>query len=54
MSYLIDSDWIIDSLNAATALHHTLALVTRNHDDYDDIPGLTLHKEDVPSEPNGA
>lgn len=34
----------IDLLNAATALHHDLTLVTRNSDDYDDIPGLKLHQ----------
>lgn len=32
----------IDLLIAATALEHGLTLVTRNVDDYDDIPGLAL------------
>jgi tRNA(fMet)-specific endonuclease VapC len=33
----------LDLLNAATALEYNLTLVTRNRDDYDDIPGLTLY-----------
>jgi len=33
----------LDLLIAATALEHTLMLVTRNRDDYADIPGLVLY-----------
>ena len=33
----------LDLMNAATAIHHDLALVTRNIADYQDIPGLRLH-----------
>ncbi|MDX1901244.1 MAG: type II toxin-antitoxin system VapC family toxin [Gammaproteobacteria bacterium] len=32
----------IDSLIAATALHHDMALVTRNTDDFFDCPGLEV------------
>lgn len=34
----------LDLIVAATALEHGLILVTRNTDDYKDIPGLTLHR----------
>ncbi len=34
----------LDLLNAATAIDSGLDLVTRNIDDYDDIPRLTLYK----------
>ena len=34
----------LDLLNAATALEHDLTLVTRNLDDYEDIPGLKLYR----------
>ncbi|HET7036438.1 MAG TPA: type II toxin-antitoxin system VapC family toxin [Thermomicrobiaceae bacterium] len=34
----------LDLMVAATALEHGLTLVTRNIDDYDDIPGLTLYR----------
>jgi predicted nucleic acid-binding protein len=34
----------LDLLNAAKAIDSGLDLVTRNIDDYDDIPGLTLYK----------
>ncbi len=43
----------IDLLNAATALHHNLILVTRNRADYDDIPALRLHKRVSASDPGG-
>ncbi|MDQ3702460.1 MAG: type II toxin-antitoxin system VapC family toxin [Chloroflexota bacterium] len=33
----------LDLLIAATALEHNLTLVTRNRDDYENIPGLILH-----------
>jgi predicted nucleic acid-binding protein len=33
----------LDLINAATAIHHDLAIVTRNTPDYEDIPGLRLH-----------
>jgi predicted nucleic acid-binding protein len=33
----------LDLLLAATALEHGLTLVTRNTDDYKDIPGLRVH-----------
>lgn len=33
----------LDLLIAATALEHDLTLVTRNRDDYRDIPGLALY-----------
>jgi tRNA(fMet)-specific endonuclease VapC len=33
----------LDLLIAATAIEHNLTLVTRNTDDYHDVPGLTLH-----------
>ena len=33
----------LDLLIAATALEYNLTLVTRNKDDYKDIPGLTLY-----------
>ncbi len=33
----------LDLMNAATALEHGLTLVTRNVDDYKDIPGLSLY-----------
>ena len=32
----------IDSLIAATALHHDMALLTRNIDDFSDCPGLEV------------
>ncbi len=32
----------IDSLIAATALHHDMILVTRNVDDFSDCPGLEI------------
>ncbi|HEX5504208.1 MAG TPA: type II toxin-antitoxin system VapC family toxin [Thermomicrobiales bacterium] len=34
----------LDLLIAATALAHGLTLVTRNTNDYDDIPGLLLYR----------
>lgn len=34
----------IDVLIAGTALEHNLTLVTRNRDDYRDIPGLKLYE----------
>ena len=36
----------LDLLIAATALEHSLTLVTRNTADYDDIPGLRLYQPD--------
>jgi predicted nucleic acid-binding protein len=33
----------LDLINAATALEHGLTLVTRNLEDYHDIPGLKLY-----------
>jgi tRNA(fMet)-specific endonuclease VapC len=33
----------LDLLVAATALEHDLTLVTRNTEDYSDIPGLSIH-----------
>ena len=33
----------LDLLIAATTLHYGLTLVTRNRDDYQDIPALHLH-----------
>jgi predicted nucleic acid-binding protein len=36
-------DRALDLLTAAVALEHGLTLVTRNRDDYKDIPGLQLH-----------
>lgn len=35
----------LDLINAATALEYNLTLVTRNIEDYDDIPGLDLYKD---------
>lgn len=35
----------LDLLNAATALEYNLILVTRNTQDYDDLPDLELYKE---------
>ncbi len=35
---------VVDLLIAATALEHGMELVTRNTDDYKDIPGLTLYR----------
>lgn len=32
----------LDLINAAIALEHDLTLVTRNVDDYEDVPGLRL------------
>lgn len=34
----------LDLIIAATALEHDLTLVTRNHEDYKDIPGLKLYQ----------
>lgn len=34
----------LDLVIAATALHHDLTLVTRNLDDYQDIPALRLYR----------
>lgn len=34
---------VLDLIIAATALEHDLTLVTRNVDDYRDVPGLKLH-----------
>ena len=34
----------LDLMNAAIALEHDLTLVTRNMEDYHDIPGLQLYK----------
>jgi tRNA(fMet)-specific endonuclease VapC len=34
----------LDLIIAATALEHDLTLVTRNTDDYQDIPGLRLYR----------
>jgi predicted nucleic acid-binding protein len=34
----------LDLINAATAIEHNLILVTRNVDDYKDIPGLILRQ----------
>jgi predicted nucleic acid-binding protein len=34
----------LDLLNAAIALEHGLTLVSRNYDDYKDIPHLKLYK----------
>lgn len=34
----------IDLIIAATALEHDLTLVTRNTEDYGDIPGLKIHR----------
>ena len=36
----------LDLIVAATALEHNLTLVTRNTDDYKDIPGLRIHRPD--------
>lgn len=36
-----------DLLNAATALHHGLTLVTHNVGDYDDVPGLQIYEMNV-------
>jgi predicted nucleic acid-binding protein len=36
----------LDLIIAATALEHDLTLVTRNPDDFNDIPGLKLHTRD--------
>ncbi len=44
MRYLIDSNGVIDSLLNSTALEYGLELVTRNTDDYGDIPNLTLYQ----------
>jgi predicted nucleic acid-binding protein len=33
---------LADSIIAATALHHDLVLVTRNTDDFKDVPGLKM------------
>ncbi len=33
----------LDLINAAIALEHDLTLVTRNSEDYQDIPGLQLY-----------
>ena len=33
----------LDLINAAIALEHDLTLVTRNTEDYQDIPGLQLY-----------
>jgi toxin FitB len=33
---------VIDSLIAATALHHRMVLVTRNEPDFEQIPGLEM------------
>jgi len=41
-SQLIRTLPAIDSLIAATALHHDMALVTRNIDDFFDCPGLEV------------
>ena len=35
----------LDLIIAATALEHDLVLVTRNANDYDDIPGLQLYRQ---------
>ncbi len=37
----------LDLVIAATAIHHNLVLVTRNHKDFSDVPGLTLHPFDT-------
>lgn len=34
----------LDLLIAATAIEHDLTLVTRNVDDYQDVPGLRIHR----------
>ena len=34
----------LDLMNAATALEYNLTLVTRNLNDYKDIPGLTIYQ----------
>ena len=53
MPCLIDTDWAIDllasvpeavQLLAATALEYNLTLVTRNNEDYADIPGVKLYR----------
>lgn len=41
----------MDLLVAATAIHFDLTLVTRNIDDYKDIPGLKLHDATAPDAP---
>lgn len=40
----------LDLIIAATAIHHDLTLVTRNIDDYRDIPGLKLYGADLDTE----
>lgn len=50
MSYLVDTDWIIDGnlipdldlLIASTALEHALVLLTRNRRHFQRIPQLRL------------
>jgi len=34
----------LDLINAAIAIEHNLTLVTRNTEDYKDIPGLELYQ----------
>lgn len=37
----------LDLVNAGTALHYGLTFVTRNFEDYDDIPGLLLYRTNL-------
>jgi predicted nucleic acid-binding protein len=46
ISFLIDTDWVIDHLIAASSLRHNLTLLTNNRRHFEHIEGLRIESLD--------